>query len=134
MRLADINWGDDSAEKDPQLLQYFVSSSAFERGKQKRKNIIVGRKGSGKSALRKPLTITSMRKIAPMLSTSRRSTTQSKAYSTTKTLRLGSVKKPFSCIPGFGKFSWMYFVPSDTTPKESSPMKASSSQGAYRES
>ena len=55
MRLADINWGDDSAEKDPQLLQYFVSSSAFERGKQRRKNIVVGRKGSGKSALRKAL-------------------------------------------------------------------------------
>jgi hypothetical protein len=55
MRLADIKWGDDSAEKDPLLLEYFVSSGAFERTKQKRKNIVVGRKGSGKSALRKAL-------------------------------------------------------------------------------
>lgn len=55
MRLADIQWGDDSAEKDPFLLEYFVMSDAFHRVRQKAKRIVVGRKGSGKSALRKKL-------------------------------------------------------------------------------
>lgn len=55
MRLADITWGDDSAEKDPFLLNYFVSSEAFGRIRRKTKNIVIGRKGSGKSALRKKL-------------------------------------------------------------------------------
>lgn len=55
MRLADIKWGDDSAEKDPFLLEYFVTSDAFLRVRQKTKSIVVGRKGSGKSALRKKL-------------------------------------------------------------------------------
>lgn len=55
MRLADIRWGDDSAEKDPFLLEYFVTSDAFHRLRQKSKSIVVGRKGSGKSALRKKL-------------------------------------------------------------------------------
>jgi len=55
MRLADIQWGDDSAEKDPFLLEYFVTSDAFQRVQQRTKSIVVGRKGSGKSALRKKL-------------------------------------------------------------------------------
>lgn len=55
MKLRDIKWGDDSAEKDPFLLKYFVTSDAFRRLRQKSKNIVVGRKGSGKSALRKKL-------------------------------------------------------------------------------
>lgn len=55
MRLADIQWGDDSAEKDPFLLEYFVTSDAFGRVRNRTKNIVVGRKGSGKSALRKKL-------------------------------------------------------------------------------
>lgn len=56
MKINNINWGDDSAEKDPNLLDYFVFSDAFERLKIKSKSIVVGRKGSGKSALRKKLT------------------------------------------------------------------------------
>jgi hypothetical protein len=55
MRLAEIQWGDDSAEKDPFLLEYFVTSDAFRRVRERTKNIVVGRKGSGKSALRKKL-------------------------------------------------------------------------------
>src|SRR5713226_249066 len=50
MRLAEIQWGDDSAEKDPFLLEYFVTSDAFRRVRERTKNIVVGRKGSGKSA------------------------------------------------------------------------------------
>lgn len=55
MKLSAINWGDDSAEKDAHLFHYFVQSSAFERLKTKQKSIVVGRKGSGKSAVRKKL-------------------------------------------------------------------------------
>lgn len=55
MRISSINWGDDSAEKDPYLLQYFVQSEAFIRLSQKQKSIVIGRKGSGKSAVRKKL-------------------------------------------------------------------------------
>jgi energy-coupling factor transporter ATP-binding protein EcfA2 len=55
MKLSNINWGDDSAEKDPYLLHYFVQSAAFQRLEEKQKNLVVGRKGSGKSAVRKKL-------------------------------------------------------------------------------
>lgn len=55
MLLSDIIWGDDSAEKDPNLLEYFVSNSALNRLKNCNKSIIVGRKGSGKSAIRTKL-------------------------------------------------------------------------------
>ena len=55
MKLTDIRWGDDSAEKDPFLLEYFVTSDAFHRIRNRTKSIVVGRKGSGKSALRKKL-------------------------------------------------------------------------------
>lgn len=55
MKLSTINWGDDSAEKDPHLLNYFIQSQAFMRLREKQKNFVVGRKGSGKSAVRKKL-------------------------------------------------------------------------------
>lgn len=55
MHISEINWGDDSAERDPFLLDYFVVSDAFQRLRAKSKSIAVGRKGSGKSALRKKL-------------------------------------------------------------------------------
>jgi energy-coupling factor transporter ATP-binding protein EcfA2 len=52
MEINQILWGDDSAEKDPNLLQYFVTSQPYKRVAEKAKNIVIGRKGSGKSALR----------------------------------------------------------------------------------
>jgi hypothetical protein len=55
MQLSSVNWGDDSAENDPNLLSYFVQSTAFDRLRKRQKNIVVGRKGSGKSAVRKKL-------------------------------------------------------------------------------
>ena len=55
MQIREINWGDDSAERDPNLLEYFVSSDSFQRLCAKSKSIVIGRKGSGKSALRKKL-------------------------------------------------------------------------------
>jgi hypothetical protein len=55
MRISEINWGEDSAERDPRLLDYFITSDRFNRLSSKSKSIVVGRKGSGKSALRKKL-------------------------------------------------------------------------------
>ncbi|MGF1525660.1 MAG: P-loop ATPase, Sll1717 family [Candidatus Competibacterales bacterium] len=55
MQLNQIDWGDDSAEKDENLLEYFVSSDAFDRLINRRRSLVVGRKGSGKSALLKKL-------------------------------------------------------------------------------
>jgi hypothetical protein len=55
MNICDIQWGDDSAEKDPYLLEYFVTSDSFRRLRNKTKSIVIGRKGSGKSALRRKL-------------------------------------------------------------------------------
>ena len=58
MKISSINWGDDSAEKDPNLLHYFISQDAIDRLSQKQKSIVVGRKGAGKSAVRKKLSET----------------------------------------------------------------------------
>lgn len=55
MQLNRIDWGDDSAEKDEHLLEYFVSSDAFRRLAERRRSLVIGRKGSGKSALLKKL-------------------------------------------------------------------------------
>lgn len=55
MELKKIEWGDDSAEKDADLLSYFVDTESYGRCLRKSKSIVVGRKGSGKSALRKKL-------------------------------------------------------------------------------
>lgn len=55
MELRKIEWGDDSAEKDTDLLSYFVDTESYGRCLRKTKSIVVGRKGSGKSALRKKL-------------------------------------------------------------------------------
>lgn len=55
MNIQEIDWGNDSAEKDVHLLEYFVGSLAFQRVAEGRKSLVVGRKGSGKSALLKKL-------------------------------------------------------------------------------
>lgn len=55
MELNKIAWGDDSAERDKDLLSYFIATDNFGRLLGKSKSIVVGRKGSGKSALRKKL-------------------------------------------------------------------------------
>lgn len=55
MQLNQINWGADSAENDPHLLRYFYDSAAFMRISKKQKQLVVGRKGAGKSALRSRL-------------------------------------------------------------------------------
>jgi len=55
MQLSSIHWGDDNAEKDPDILKYFVSNASLQRLQTLSTNIVVGRKGSGKSAIRKKL-------------------------------------------------------------------------------
>jgi hypothetical protein len=55
MQIAEINWGDDSAERDQNLLNYFVAPFDYARLGRLEKPIVVGRKGAGKSALRKKL-------------------------------------------------------------------------------
>ncbi|MEO6561766.1 MAG: hypothetical protein ABIN99_01790 [Nitrosospira sp.] len=55
MQLNAITWGDDSAERDNNLLSYFISTESYSRLLRKEKILVVGRKGSGKSALRKKL-------------------------------------------------------------------------------
>jgi hypothetical protein len=52
MRLSEINWGADSAENDPHLLQYFYDSSAFRRISNRQKQLVIGRKGAGKSVVK----------------------------------------------------------------------------------
>lgn len=55
MNLSEIDWGRDSAEEDYNLLQYYVTTDSLNRLYEFRKSIIVGRKGAGKSAIRKKL-------------------------------------------------------------------------------
>ena len=56
MKLSDIDWGNDSAEKDPNLVEYFISSSSFQRLAELRKSIVIwGVKAQEKSALMKML-------------------------------------------------------------------------------
>ncbi len=55
MRISEIDWGNDSAEKDPNLLSYFVDHSSLPRLYKRSKTFIIGRKGAGKSAIRKKI-------------------------------------------------------------------------------
>ena len=50
-----LNFGDDVAERDEQLLQYFVSTRAFGRANDGSASVIIGPKGSGKTAILKAL-------------------------------------------------------------------------------
>jgi len=55
MDLKKIEWGDDSAERDRDLLSYFIDTESYDRLLRKTKSLVIGRKGAGKSALRKKL-------------------------------------------------------------------------------
>ncbi len=52
MIISAINWGNDSAEKDPDLLNYFITTPAYARLLKCQKTFLIGRKGAGKSGLR----------------------------------------------------------------------------------
>lgn len=51
MRLDDINFGQDTAEFDTHLADYFLETSIYERVIQGDKAIVIGRKGTGKTAI-----------------------------------------------------------------------------------
>ncbi|MBZ0335005.1 P-loop ATPase, Sll1717 family [Marinobacter sp. AL4B] len=53
--IREIDWGNDSAENDPALLTYFVTPSNFNRVTNFKKTFVIGRKGAGKTAIRKKL-------------------------------------------------------------------------------
>lgn len=55
LKISSIDWGSDSAEKDPNLLKYFINQPSLNRLYTRSKTFIVGRKGAGKSAIRKKL-------------------------------------------------------------------------------
>lgn len=53
--ICNVDWGNDSAENDPELLNYFVTPSNFDRITEFKKTFVIGRKGAGKTAIRKKL-------------------------------------------------------------------------------
>lgn len=53
--IRNIDWGNDSAENDPDLMTYFITPSNFERIVEFKKTFVIGRKGAGKTAIRKKL-------------------------------------------------------------------------------
>lgn len=55
MLLSEISWGEDAAEKDKHLLSYSVNTDSYTRLRAREKTLVIGRKGAGKSALRKKL-------------------------------------------------------------------------------
>lgn len=57
IQISSIDWGNDSAEKDQNLLKYFIDQPSLKRLYSRSKTFIVGRKGAGKSAIRKKLVL-----------------------------------------------------------------------------
>ncbi len=53
MRLQDIDFGKDTAEFDANLKEYFIQTQAFKSVRSGHKSILVGRKGTGKTAIAK---------------------------------------------------------------------------------
>ena len=51
IRFSDIDWGEDEARNDEQLQRYFVEFPGYENILEGRKRFIIGRKGTGKSAI-----------------------------------------------------------------------------------
>ena len=53
--IRNIDWGNDSAEHDPSLLDYFITPDNFNRIVNFKKTFVIGRKGAGKTAIRKKI-------------------------------------------------------------------------------
>ena len=49
--LCKIDLGMDEAEKDQRLQEYFLKTGSYQKALEGKKTIILGRKGSGKSAI-----------------------------------------------------------------------------------
>ena len=53
--IREIEWGDDSAEHDNNILNYFIKPQNFSRARNLKKTFIIGRKGAGKTAIKRKL-------------------------------------------------------------------------------
>lgn len=49
--LSEIDLGVDEAEQDQRLEEYFLRTSYYTNAKHGKKTLVIGRKGSGKSAI-----------------------------------------------------------------------------------
>ncbi len=57
---SDINWGEDEAKNDESLDQYFVEFPEYEKILKGKKRYIIGRKGTGKSAILQKIRLQSL--------------------------------------------------------------------------
>lgn len=48
---SDVDWGEDEAKNDESLERYFVEFPEYEKVLDGKKRYIIGRKGTGKSAI-----------------------------------------------------------------------------------
>lgn len=58
----DINWGEDEAKGDPDLVRYFLKIPDFDRLIEGKKRYIIGRKGTGKTAILEKIRIDSVQR------------------------------------------------------------------------
>lgn len=56
----NINWGEDEAKGDPDLVRYFLKIPDFDRLLEGKKRYIIGRKGTGKTAILEKIRIDSL--------------------------------------------------------------------------
>lgn len=58
IKFSDIEWGEDEARSDPSLENYFVEFPGYEKIWSGKKRYIIGRKGTGKSAILQKIRLT----------------------------------------------------------------------------
>lgn len=58
IKFSDIEWGEDEARNDPSLEHYFVEFPGYEKIWSGKKHYIIGRKGTGKSAILQKIRLT----------------------------------------------------------------------------
>lgn len=59
IQFRDVNWGEDEAKGDPDLVKYFLKVPDFDKIIEGKKRYIIGRKGTGKTALLEKIRIDS---------------------------------------------------------------------------
>lgn len=60
IRFSDIDWGEDEAKNDESLDKYFVEFPGYEKILEGKKRYIIGRKGTGKSAILQKIRLQSL--------------------------------------------------------------------------
>lgn len=53
--ISNIDWGRDDADLEPRMAEFFLEPSDFDKLRSGRKQVVIGRKGSGKTAIAKQL-------------------------------------------------------------------------------